>query len=664
MERDWIYFNSHSQLYRNPFGAVICNALIALQIKVEGEGIERVSLRAWQRSNYDNEILLELNEAGLYQAQLIAPDKPGPIWYYFLIIKDGNVFYYGNNDSLRGGEGQISLFPPPAYQITVYKPGNESPQWFREGIVYQIFVDRFSNCCENGQVINPKKGSLIHGTWDDTPFYIRDKHTDKVLRWNFFGGNLMGIIKKLPYLKELGISALYLSPIFEAPSNHKYDTADYKKIDPMFGDHETFRNLCIKAKEMGINIILDGVFSHTGSDSIYFNKNDNYPELGAYQSPQSPYYSWYRFQEYPHKYEAWWGVDSLPNVNELEPSYRQYMLTDSDSVIRYWTKLGAMGWRLDVADELPDEFIIELRLVLKETQPQAVLIGEVWEDASNKVSYGQLRQYFWGKSLDSVMNYPFRNTMVNFLLGHITGKEALKAMLSLYENYPPHNFYSNLNIIGSHDAPRILTVLGRAPSGHELTELEKESYRLTPEQQKQSKAALKLLSLLQMTFPGVPCIYYGDEAGMEGYADPYNRGPYPWGQADQDLLAWYKKITALRQENPVFTRGKWSPIYGGDDIFSFLRVLEEERTIAVAVFNRDPDNTASLELDLSPWCQGSLEDMLQKGNVFRLDKGILNVRVNPLEGRILRGELLLQTGFQVEPGGEYGWGLTVRKGSF
>ena len=464
------------------------------------------------------------------------PQQPGLVWYYFRLTAEGVMYFYGNNERSLGGIGQGFSSPPPKYQITVFEEEAGTPHWYKKAIMYQLFVDRFRNGNQGGGIENPKKNSFIYANWEDTPTYIKDCGTGAISRWDFFGGNLRGVMEKLEYLKELGVKVVYFNPVFEASSNHKYDTGDYRKIDPMFGDDEIFKELCKRAESLGIYIMLDGVFSHTGSDSLYFNKFGSYPGTGAYQSDQSPYYSWYCFKSDRDDYECWWGVDSLPNVNELDPGYVDYIITGQDSVIRHWMELGAKGWRLDVADELPDEFIRLLRKAMKEKDAESVLLGEVWEDASNKESYGRRRAYLLGKELDSVMNYPFRTIMLDFFLGKKDGKSVNEALMSIYENYPLHNFYSNMNLIGSHDVPRILTMLGDAPEEQGLSQLQKEVYRLPEAQKALGVERLKLLSLLQMTFPAVPSIYYGDEAGLEGFRDPLNRAAYPWGRENGTLL--------------------------------------------------------------------------------------------------------------------------------
>lgn len=588
------YHDSHEQKYREPFGAVPCGTSVNLKFTIITETpIAECQLRVWGQGDTERLLLMKMRESQktdegyqqLFEIDYPAPEEPGLIWYYFRITIGEQVLYYGNNEEELGGKGSLRKYEPPGYQITVYLP-NQIPSWFKEGIMYQIFVDRFYKAEQalskqsSGVSLEEttKRKGLLHLDWNDTPFYIRDEE-GRIERWTFFGGNLAGIIQKLEYLRELGITILYLNPIFEAPSNHKYDTADYLTIDSMFGDEELFRQLVQEAAKRGIAIILDGVFSHTGSDSIYFNKEGNYPELGAFQSPESPYYNWYIFTEYPHRYESWWGVDVLPNVNEMEPSYREFIYEGENSVVRHWLKAGAKGWRLDVADELPDEFIKGLRKAIKEIDEEGILIGEVWEDASNKISYGQLREYFWGEELDSTMNYPWRQILIDFLLGKIGASKTHQKIMSLYENYPRENFYAGMNLLGSHDRIRILTLLGEAPREETLGETEKEKYKLKPEARALAVQRLKQLSLVQMTFPGVPCIYYGDEAGLEGYSDPYNRGTYPWGQADQEILAWHQRVIRLRQEYQVLREGDFTSFHQGDDVYGFQRQNATEQII-------------------------------------------------------------------------------------
>ena len=632
----WIIHNSHDGFFRSPFGAVKCRTPITLRLQVaSAQRPQSVHLRIFKNEREHNVEMLftgERNGLRVYEAEITAPDEPGLLWYYFYVIKDGSVYYYGNNNHRLGGLGLIHEQVPPSYQITVYRENFEVPEWFGETVMYQIFVDRFANGCEDQKVLNPKKGSLLHGTWDDTPIYVREPHSSSIQRWNFFGGNLEGIIKKLTYLKELGVGVIYLNPIFEASSSHKYDTGDYLKIDPMFGTNEIFHLLCKKAGKLGIRIILDGVFSHTGSDSIYFNRDGNYPGIGAYQSPQSPYYHWFRFMDYPDVYESWWGIGTLPNVDELNPSYQEFILDGENSVLKQWMKLGASGWRLDVADELPDIFIKKLRAVMKKVDPTSVLIGEVWEDASNKISYGQKRSFLWGDELDTVMNYPFRSILLDFILGKTDARFTHQQFMSLYENYPAPSFYNCMNLIGSHDVPRILTLLGEGKPEEELSEAAREITVLTPAQRELAVRRLRLTALLQMTFPGVPCIYYGDEAGMEGYNDPFNRGPYPWGREDKELQEWYRELISLRNKHKGLRKGEWHGLYADGDIYGFLRKYQTE--LAAVFVNRSKTNEARVAVDLGKWSAKEWLDEFDNTKI-QADKGVIQLNLPPLAGKVL-----------------------------
>ncbi len=646
---DILFFhNSHEDKYRFPFGAVPCGSRVSLGLTANTSSpISSADVIIIAEGGLEQRLALSLmvglGESLYYTVQVDIPQEPGLLWYYFELVIEGKKYYYGNKASLLGGVGRVYSTIPPGYQITVYKGEAKAPRWYKKAIMYQIFVDRFCNGSKDGKVLNPKKNSFIYANWGDTPTYIKDCEKGSITRWDFFGGNLQGVIDKLSYLRELGIAVIYLNPIFEAPSNHKYDTADYKRIDPMFGSNETFRELCEKAAQLGISIILDGVFSHTGSDSIYFNRYDSYPGIGAFQSTESQYYSWYRFKCSRDDYECWWGVESLPNVNEMDPGYVDYIITGQNSVIKQWMDFGAKGWRLDVADELPDEFIHILRKTMKEKDADSVLMGEVWEDASNKVSYGKRRAYLMGEELDSVMNYPFREMMIDFFTGKHDAGHANEVLMSIHENYPLHNFYCNMNLIGTHDVPRILTILGEAPEEQNLSQLQKEAYRLPEGQRSLGIARLKLLSLIQMTFPGVPSIYYGDEAGLEGYKDPLNRGTYPWGNENLELLDWYKTITFIRSKYDVFSTGKWIPVYADGDVYGYVRSIENSRdafgeqcedNTALVLVNRSRDSKHHVSIDLGRWSKGIMYDLLGGGKGVDTVEGRLDIILEPLQGKV------------------------------
>ena len=392
---------------------------------------------------------------------------------------------------------------------------------------------------------------------------------------DFFGGSLAGVEEKLDYLQSLGVETLYFCPIFEAAENHRYGTADYERVDPMLGSNEDFKDLCAAARARGIRVMLDGVFNHQGFVSRYFNGDGFYPELGAHQSKASPYYPWYHFNRWPDQYDAWWGIYSLPAVNESQEDYVDYIIEGEDSIVRRWLRAGADGWRLDVADELPDAFIEKLHRAAREAKPEAVIIGEVWEDGSNKIAYGVRRRHLLGGHLDGLMNYPFRNALLAWLLGGDAG-QFRESMETIRENYPPAAFYSAMNSLGTHDTPRILTLLGTGGECRDQSRDWRAHFHLSPKQRRRGKDLLRAASLLLFCFPGSPTVYYGDEAGMEGFEDPFNRQTYPWGKEDRELVDWFKALGALRKDHPSLRRGDIRYVEGQGPVLAFLREGEGE----------------------------------------------------------------------------------------
>ena len=369
---------------------------------------------------------------------------------------------------------------------------------------------------------------------------------------------------------------------------------------------EIFKDLCREAEKLGMRIILDGVFSHTGSDSKYFNKFGNYDSLGAYQSLQSPYYRWYRFNDYPKLYETWWGFSNMPNVDELNPSYLDYIIRNKNSVIEKWLKLGAGGWRLDVADELPDEFIKILKKKLKEVKSDGVLIGEVWEDASNKVSYNRKREYLFGNELDSVTNYPLRQIILDLVRNYIGSKYFIRKYLSLKENYPKEYFYSTMNMLGNHDTERVLTMLNNNVN------------------------LLKEAVVIQMTLPGVPLIYYGDEAGLTGGKDPDNRKSYPWGKENKDILEFYKKISAIRVGEEALKSGEIEFLENNNGILGYERILNSDRIIIVVNMMEKEENILIDNID------GDILDLLDKDKEYVVENRKINILIKAHEFIILK----------------------------
>jgi len=552
-----VIHDSQSIKFRKPFGAVEVGQKVKLSINVDREIISAVEFMQFDGTRINMGMQKEYLNNGefRYSVEIDTSDALGILEYYFILIDGYDRLYYGNNDEHLGGIGQIYTYNPVPYQITVYEK-SYIPNWYKEGVVYQILIDRFYNGNEDNTINSPKENSFIYGRWDDTPMYIKDG-LGKVGRWDFYGGNIKGILKKLDYIKSLGASIIQLSPVFKSSSCHKYDTGNYEFIDEMFGTNDEFRELCEVAESKGIKIILEVVLSYTSSDSKYFNKLGNYNEIGAYQSPNSEYHDWYKFTRYPYQYESWWGISERPNINSMEKGYMDYIIKNDNSIIKKWIDLGSHGWRLNVIDELPDEFIEAINTRMQEINKDIVLLGDIWDDASNKVSYSKRRKYLQGKEVQAVTNYPLREYLINFTKGYITSDRFKQKVMSLYENYPRESFYGNINVIGTNDTERILTVLD---GNLEL---------------------LRLIVVIQFTLPGVPLIYYGDETALKGGKEPDNRKSYPWGKEDKDLSNFYHKIVNIRNNEDGLKKGDLIIHETDPEVFAFERNYENEKIIVL-----------------------------------------------------------------------------------
>ncbi len=617
-----IYHNSQDKKFRFPQGAVKTGEKVHLALAVRAEATPlSVRVRLWNGGeHFENMILEKTDSEGFwYSATITALAEPGLLWYCFEVNMAGATMYYSDNREKLGGIGHTyAEEPDTSYQITVYDRDYKTPDWFKGAIMYQIFPDRFCRDGNEDSFPDRRCGYSLHEDWYEDFFFDPHPFEFGPACNDFYGGNLRGIMSKLDYLKDLGISVIYLNPIFEAYSNHRYDTGNYENIDPILGSEEDFAELCRAAEERGIKIILDGVFSHTGADSVYFNKYGTYGEHdGACRDWNSPYARWYQWNE-DGGYNSWWGCSNLPNVCETEPTYIDYILKGRDAIIKKWLRLGASGWRLDVADELPDEFIKILRTEVKGENPDAMIIGEVWEDASNKVSYSQQREYLFGDELDSVMNYPFKDGVLGFLLGELSAESFARRMLSIMENYPKEALYTAMNLVGTHDTMRIKTLLGGQPIDNDMTMEEKQDFRLTAKNETLAIKRQRLAAFIQMTFVGVPCIYYGDEIGMQGLADPFNRRPFTWRCVDNELLAWYKRLTSVRNSKDCLKTGDFNVLYAKGDVFVYSRSIEggadvfgkkAVNGIAICCVNRGAE-AHTIEFELPENLKGKLTGLL------------------------------------------------------
>ena len=572
-----VVYDSRNSYFKSPLGAVRADTDVTFRILVSRD-LYPLSVRLIvQYDRHDSPALYEMN-GGIetpvetddyleYFTSLNIHDT-GLYWYRFEILTDNGLLTVGKGTSNEAAISDDSA----SWQQTVYHRSYEVPSWICGGVFYHIFVDRFH---QSGRARVPQDHKTLRYDWGGVPEW--EPKGNKIYNNDFFGGDLEGIRQKLPYLAELNVTCLYLSPIFEAYSSHKYDTGDYERIDPMFGSEEDFKALCQTAAEYDIRVICDGVFAHTGSDSVYFDKYGHYKDRtdgngnvlsGAYGNPNSPFRSWYFFHD-DGTYDSWWDFPTLPKLNKRDPGYVEF-ITGSDGIVRKWLRAGASGWRLDVADELPNDFLDALVAAAKAERPDSIILGEVWEDASNKIAYDERKNYFEGRRLDSVMNYPFRTGIIDFVR-YGKARELAQTVESIVENYPPEVLHCLMNVLGTHDSVRIITALAGKDLGSDPTRALQAETHMSDSEWERGVRMLKIASLLQMTLPGVPCIYYGDEAGVEGYKDPFNRTCFPWGSENKELLNWYKKITGIRSSHSVYQTGSYRTIVARDGLFAFAR---------------------------------------------------------------------------------------------
>ena len=572
---DRLTYHSKDIRFKSPYGAVPSGTAVSFTLRPPRSAGYASGTISARFEFLDNEIrTLPLEWSGmeldrdLFTGKLETADYVGLVWYSFTL-------------TTPDGREETS----EEYQLTVYDDSETVPDWYGQGMTYQIFPDRFYRT----RVPSPEGmvgGRTVHKNWEDAPVY-RPNEKGEVRNRDFFGGNLKGIIEKLPYLQELGVETIYFNPIFEAAENHRYGTADYEKIDPMLGSEKDFKSLCKKAHDMGMRVMLDGVFNHTGFVSKYFNGDGFYPTLGAAQSKDSPYYDWFTFTNWPGKYEAWWGIYSLPAVKEGHPDYLDYIIRGEDSIVRRWLKAGADGWRLDVADELPDSFVHELHKAVRETKPDGVVIGEVWEDGTTKIAYDVRRRHLLGGHLDGLMNYPLRTALLDYLLGGDAGV-FMEKMEQLRENYPPFAFYSAMNALGTHDTLRVLTLLGVGRDCLEQTKDWRAEYVMSEEELSRGIQRLKVGATLLYAFPGSPMVYYGDEVGMTGFEDPFNRYTYPWGKENQELLSHFKALGKARKELTALRKGDIRYVAAEGPVLAFTRTWEKQTVLAAANLGTEP----------------------------------------------------------------------------
>ena len=564
---DYVRYNPTDEFYKTIVGAVAEDVRFGIRLQIHRTvNPSRVTLNVYSDDGqFNQEYVMYVDASGDGYDNYVAEVKLKKGLYFYYFKMDGVSYeqYVGIGSNLRASLFYDNVRP---YQLSVYKKQYATPTWLNKGVMYQIMVDRF---CATGDTVPTEDKIMRH--WGEQPFY---REEDGMVRnRDFFGGNLKGITNQLAYLRSLNVTTLYLNPIFKAYSNHKYDTEDYEVIDPMFGTLDDFTQLVQEADKLGIRVILDGVFNHVGAKSRYFQE--------ALADETSPYRNW--FNIYPDgNYECWWNFQTLPRINAASSGAQKYF-TGKNGIVRRWLKAGAAGWRLDVVDEVADCMLDKIVSAAKKEKPDAVIIGEVWEDASNKIDYGVRRHYLDGSQLDSVMNYPLMEGIIQFVRDG--NEQALsRVVFDIINNYPLYVRNNLMNILGTHDTLRILTNL----AGNRLDNAPKEAMarqKLSDEQYKHGCKLLKIAAVLQYTMFGFPCVYYGDEVAMEGYKDPFCRCCYPWGQENKLMLDFYRRLGQLR-EMSVFVDGDFRELVAEKGVYAFERVSPASETKAIVAVNR------------------------------------------------------------------------------
>ena len=565
------FFNSFDAACKTPFGAVPAGQSVTFNLTVP-ENLGYVDPHLVLTKDREDPVHYRMEFTGQtpnvnHFTLTLAPTTAGLYFYHFDLYTDFRRIY-----RTAGGEGVLSWTDGQDWQLTVYEPDFRTPDWLKNGTMYQIFPDRFCEGKPNKEM--PFADRIYRADKTGEPYFWPTEQSEGYLNMDYYGGDFAGIQQKLPYLRDLGVTCIYLNPIFEAHANHRYNTADYLKADPLLGTNEEFSALCAAAAKEGIRIILDGVFSHTGSDSRYFNREGRYGPGGAYRDRNSPYRSWYDFDSgYPCGYRSWWGFETLPEVQEDSPSYVEF-ICGKGGVIDTWLNLGASGFRLDVADELPDEFIEKVRAAVKRVSPEKFLLGEVWEDATTKFGFNKRRTYLLGKGLDSVMNYPFKNAVLDFVKGK-PAEQAMKEILTICEHYPAPAMDTALNFLSTHDTERALTVIADEPANGRGRAWQS-GRCVTGDAYEEGLLRLRMAYAIIYTLPGVPCLYYGDEIAMQGYRDPFNRAFFRWDAHEQRLRPVLAQLAQLRHTCEAFRTGQLRVLRAEDGILHYQRVGKVE----------------------------------------------------------------------------------------
>ncbi len=702
VEWDGVRHDSRDPLYRTPGGAVPAGTAVTLRLRTFHNDVGAVKLRVYDINAGAQRIepmAIEAGDVSCYQAGLeqetcdfwsvtLPNAEPDNLWYRFIVTDGTDTDYYADNTAaLDGGLGSMSDdVVDNSFAMMVYDPAFSAPGWASDAFIYQIFPDRFrdgraNNNAKTGDVryddpvLRLKWGTLPEGycrnyadgntncpwRFDTTP--PADSPTKEQPRGrDYMGGDLKGVDQYLDYLQSLGVTAIYFNPIFDAASNHSYDTQDYYSIDPYFGTQKDWENLVKHATQRGMRIILDGVFNHLSSDSPFFDRYHHYPTVGACESADSPYRNWFVFRAPVGNepsvcapstpggtdtyYSGWFGFDSIPVINKSNPDVQNYFLFDTNSVARYWLNQGASAWRMDVMGDssFPAGYWEAFRSVVKDTRADALIVGELWQKDST------LLRFLRGDRADTTMNYRLRDAVLGFLTpgpfdskgfadsGRIISPSEFAARLSsIREDYPDAAYYSLMNLVDSHDTERLLWTL--TPGQETRTDKEFNAANLAQGKQRQ-----RIASLIQFTMPGAPTVFYGDEVGQTGDDDPDDRRTYPWadlgGKPDQSLFQHYQALAKLRKQNPALTDGDIRVLLADDAANVVAYGRKTTAQAALVVINRsDQAQTVTIALD------GYLPDGLSLKRTYGVNNsgagsitvsgGSLNITLNPLSAWLL-----------------------------
>ncbi len=624
--RPKIYCDAARESCRRPIGALRTGESVTVAF-FDPEALVLDAEAHFSGDGFDQTVEM-CSDGERWFAEYRVPDRPQALWYCFRLHLAEGEYWLG----AQGRFGVLLSDRGEGFRLTVYDRDFAAPEWFKRTVMYQIFPDRFagdgSGAAERGLEYHRALGRSVklHGSWEERADWLPNTAQGFYFPNDFFGGTLRGIEERLPYLKELGVGCIYLNPIFEAASNHRYDTADYTRVDPILGDNGDLERLCARAREAGIRVILDGVFSHTGADSVYFNSRGGYPDLGACQGEASPYYEWYDFRRFPDDYRCWWGFKDLPEVNERVGSWQRFVISGEDSVVKTWLRRGASGWRLDVADELPDDVLALIRGSAKAEKPDALILGEVWEDAVLKESYGGRRNYALGYSLDTVMNYPFRAAMLDFIHRRTDAYALRDFLIAQQMNYPAPMYYSLMNLLGTHDVERLRSALATDAVIRELPREQQLELEFSEEALQGALELEALCAAVQFALPGVPSIYYGDEQGMCGVCDPFNRLPFKEGS--RELHDCYAALAKLRNGAAALSTGFAEFAAASGEVLLILRWTSGGRDAFgaaaadgayLAVINRG-DSAARFTADCSAAGRGGFDGCIaaRSAEIYRL----------------------------------------------